>query len=260
MAKKKIDIIGRRMSKLLSEKKIISRYELLQRTYQFVREADLDESDQEELKKMLEKNNVAVGIFFNLLSGEPIFINLPKLDSVRTINDRIFHFVHTGNYTDKDFEKAYKQFQDDEKELNALAILNLEELLVEFMSCAGYNLSDDFKGEAGAYSSEKLTFTGSEGKKMNFLIYPRIGHVMLTRDMEGSTIIVPQEESPEPFIAFFHENGSAAEKSDVEIWVANMEAGTIDPFIGSTKDMAIYKQFKNPKLALRIKAMWGLKR
>ena len=251
MTKKKIEFIGSCLSDLLTEKEIIARYELLQRVYDYVRKADLTAEEKEELKKTLGKKNIASGIFFNLLSGEPIFINLPKLDSVMNINERVFHFVHTGNYADPDFARAFNQFKDSEKEVEELVLLNLKDLLAEFMAGAGYAIAD------GSSGSGKLTFAGPEDKRLDFWIFSSIQDVELVEGMEGSVIIVPHAESPGPFIAFFRERGKEADLAEIKVWVANMEQGTIDPFIGYPKDLAIYKQFNNPRMAMMVKTNWG---
>lgn len=249
MTEKKIEFVGSCLSDLLAEKEIIARYELLQRVYDCVRKADLSAEEKEKLKKTLGKKHVASGIFFNLLSGEQIFVKLPKLDSVMNINDRMFHFVHTGNYTDPDFEKAYKKFQDSEKEVERLVRLNLKDLLVEFMEGAEYRLADE--------SSGKLAFAGPDDRRLDFRIFSSIQDVELVEGMEGSVVIVPHAESPGPFIAFFREKGKEADLAEIKVWVANMEQGTIDPFIGYPKDLAIYKQFNNPRMAMMVKTNWG---
>ncbi|KQC15314.1 MAG: hypothetical protein WCY97_09925 [Methanothrix sp.] len=249
MTEKKIEFIGGCLSALLTEKEIIARYELLQRIYDCVRRANLSSEENDELKKTFGKKNVASGIFFNILCGEPIFINLPKLDSVMNINDRIFHFVHTGNYSDPDFEMAFKRYRDSEKEVRELVSLNLKDLLMEFMEGAGYAIADE--------SSGRLAFAGPDDKRLDFRIVPSIQDVVLVEGMEGSVVIVPHAESPGPFIAFFQEKGKEAELAEIKVWVANMEQGTIDPFIGYPKDLAIYKQFNNPRMAMMVKTNWG---
>jgi len=244
----KDEIIVRRLGDLLCERRIIARAELLQRVYQYVREAGLDEAEREELENMLGKDHVAAGIFADILSGDPVFTNLPHLDSVITLNGRIFHFVHAGNYGDDDFEVAYGQFQAALEELKGLVVLNLQDLLVEFMGGAGYLLEHDSHG--------RIVFASGENT-IAFRIFPAIGDVIIVEGMDGSAIIVPHEESPGPFVAYFQEKGVATEEVGVKIWVANMEDGSISPFIGYPKDMAIYKQFKNPSMALMVKDRWG---
>jgi len=249
MTEKKIEFIGGCLSALLTEKEIIARYELLQRIYDCVRRENLSSEENDRLKKTFEKKNVASGIFVNILCGEPIFINLPKLDSVMNINDRIFHFVHTGNYSDPDFEMAFKRYRDSEKEVRELVSLNLKDPLMEFMEGAGYAIADE--------SSGRLAFAGPDDQRLDFRIVPSIQDVVLVEGMEGSVVIVPHAESPGPFIAFFQEKGKEAELAEIKVWVANMEQGTIDPFIGYPKDLAIYKQFNNPRMAMMVKTNWG---
>jgi len=246
----KVDVIGACLNSHLSEKAIISRYELLQQVYGCVRKAELTEAEREEMQSLLgeKKNNVAVSIFSNILSGDPIFMNLPKLDSAINVNDVLFHFAHTNNYGDPDFAKAFNRYQESQEVLKELIRLNLKDMLEEFMAGAGYTLTNE--------SSGKLTFTSGE-KAMDFRIFSSIEEVELVEGMEESAIIVPHAESPAPFIAFFQEKGAEADKAEVKVWVANMETGVIDPFIGYPKDLEIYKQFKNPRLVLMVKERWG---
>jgi hypothetical protein len=57
----------------------------------------------------------------------------------------------------------------------------------------------------------------------------------------------------------FREKGAKFEAAGIQIWVVNLEQGTIDPFIGYTTDLDIYRQFKNPRLAEMVRSTWGSK-
>jgi hypothetical protein len=74
-----------------------------------------------------------------------------------------------------------------------------------------------------------------------------------------SIILVPSGDNLEPFMKFFREKGATFEEAGVQIWVVNLEVATIDPFIGYTTDLDIYRQFKNPRLAERVRSTWGSK-
>ncbi len=74
-----------------------------------------------------------------------------------------------------------------------------------------------------------------------------------------SIILVPSSETLEPFVQFFRENGQAAEDKGIQIWVTNLEKGTIDPFVGFTTDLDIYNQFDNPRLAEMVRNNWSKK-
>jgi hypothetical protein len=58
---------------------------------------------------------------------------------------------------------------------------------------------------------------------------------------------------------FYRERGAAAEERDLQIWVTNMEKGSIDPFVGYTTDLDIYNQFENPRLAEMVRSNWRLR-
>jgi hypothetical protein len=133
---------------------------------------------------------------------------------------------------------------------------NLTDLLKELMRDAGYSLVDE--------GPEGLKFE-ARGRKVNALVFASIGSLDMRKfrkeagDEADSVILVPSSESLEPFVQFFREKGALIEESGVQIWVANMEKGTIDPFIGYTTDLDIYEQFKNPRLSEMVRSNWGAK-
>jgi hypothetical protein len=235
---------------LLNEREIIARCELLNRTYDFVRDAALSASEKEDLHKLVGKQ-LAAGIFANLLSGAPIFFNLPKLDTYTLLNGKIFHFIHTKKYGKQDFDNAYRKFQKSIPDLQVVLCKNLVGLLKDFMTNAGYELTEA--------SSQRFRFE-AHGAKADCFIRTSIRSLNLDDcrpEPEADCIIlVPSSESLELFMQFFRENGLAVEDAGVQIWVANLEQGTIDPFIGYTTDMDIYRLFKNPRLAQMVRSTW----
>lgn len=109
MNSKGIDRIGSSLRELLGEREIIARCELLHRTYDFVRNAELGSKDREELQRMVGPR-IAPGIFASMMSGTPIFFDLPRLDTYAQMNGQIFHFIHTQKYSKQDFDNAYRKF------------------------------------------------------------------------------------------------------------------------------------------------------
>lgn len=248
-----IERIGNSLRDLLRERGIIARCELLNRTYGFVRAEQLIPSEKEELQKLVGKK-IAAGIFANLLSGKPIFLDLPKLDTYALLNGRIFHFIHTEKYGKQDFDNASRKFQASIPELKIVLRQNLVDLLTDFMSEAGY------KNTAG--SSQALSFEASD-RKADCFIYTSVRSVNLddcrNEPEVDCIILVPSAENLEPFMQFFREKGAAAEDAGIQVWVANLEQGSIDPFIGYTTDLDIYRQFKNPRLGEMVRSTWGSK-
>lgn len=250
MNSKGIDRIGSSLRELLGEREIIARCELLHRTYDFVRNAELGSKDREELQRMVGPR-IAPGIFASMMSGTPIFFDLPRLDTYAQMNGQIFHFIHTQKYSKQDFDNAYRKFLASQPLLKVILRRNLRDLLVDFMNEAGYRPVEE--------SPQELKFEAGD-QRIDVLIFTSIRSVDLDKcrrepDAE-CIIIVPSSESLEPFVQFFRERGQAAEDAGVQIWVANMEQGTIDPFIGYTTDMDIYKQFKNPRMAEMVRSHW----
>jgi hypothetical protein len=250
-----IDKIGGSLRELLKEREIIARCELLNRTHDIVRMAKLTDSEREELSKMAGPH-IAAGIFASMMSGTPILPDLPKLDTYTQINGRIFHFLHTQRYSKQDFDNAYRKFLTSLPEIRSLLRQSLTDLLKELMGCAGYHLIKE--------DSHGLRFE-AEGRKVNAVVFTSIKSLdpeKLREDNEADAdlvILVPSSESLEPFVQFFREKGALIEEAGVQVWVANMEKGTIDPFIGYTTDLDIYEQFKNPRLAEMVRSNWCVK-
>jgi hypothetical protein len=251
-----IDKIDGSLRELLKEREIIARCELLNRTYNIVRAAELTDFERDELSKTAGKH-IAAGIFASMMSGTPIFSDPPKLDTYTQINGRIFHFLHTKRYSKQDFDNAYRKFLTSLPEIESMLRQNLTDLLKELMGNAGYSLvKEDSHGQRFE----------AEGRKVNALVFTSIKSLDPSKlrkeadEVEADLVIlVPSSESLEPFVEFFREKGALVEESGVQVWVANMEKGTIDPFIGYTADLDIYEQFKNPRLAETVRSNWSAK-
>jgi hypothetical protein len=247
-----IDKISRPLKDLLREREIIARCELLLRIYEIVRTADLSEQESQELKKLV-GDKVASGVFASILSQEPIFCDLPRLDTYTQMGGRIFHFLHTKRYSKQDFANASSRFLRSAPELKEIMRQILQDALKKFMADAGYCLSKE--------DVQELSFSAPKRRARCFTL-TSINALDIDKyhaDQESDCIIlVPSSESLEPFMQFFRKNGRAAEDKGLQIWIINLEKGTIDPFIGYTTDLDIYNQFDNPRLAEVVRNNWGL--
>jgi hypothetical protein len=246
-----IDKIACALGELLKEKEIIARCELLLRTYDIVRTASLSDQGYQDLYKMVGKNT-APGIFASIMSKEPIFSDLPRVDTYTQIDGRIFHFLHTKKYSKQDFDNANRRLQQSLPELKAILARTLGDLLKNFLDAAGYRLSLE--------SKQELIFTSGERNLLAYVVTSLKGiDIDKCKPKQGmdSVILVPSSESLEPFMQFYKEKGEDAEKEGIQIWVANIEKGIIDPFIGYTTDLDIYNQFDNPRLAEMVRNNWA---
>lgn len=250
-----IEKISGPLRELLCEKEIIARCELLLRTYDIVSAANLSDQESDELKKMVGEH-IAPGIFASIMNGEAIFFDLPKLDTYTQMNGRIFHFLHTQRYSKQDFDDAHRRFLLAIPELKSILKKSLVRMLKAFMEDAGYILSSE--------RSEMLIFTAA-GRTLQAFVVTSVKSIDLDscgqkmQPEADCVILVPSGESLEPFMQFFREKGQMAEEKGISIWLANMEKGTIDPFIGYTTDMDIYEQFNNPRLAEMVRNNWTKK-
>jgi hypothetical protein len=246
-----IEKIAGPLRELLAEREIIARCELLLHTYDIVRSAKLDEEEKRELVSQV-GSRIAPGIFASIMSKEPVFFNLPVLDTYTQMNGRVFHFLHTKKYSQQDFANASSKFLRSIPLLRTMLIDCMTDRLKEFMSDAGYILL--------AQSGPQMTFS-AEKRKAKAYAFPSIRSLNLDDyRVESGTdgiILVPSSESLEPFIQFFREKGEQAEDKGLQIWIMNLEKGTIDPFIGYTTDLDIYNQFDNPRLAEMVRNNWS---
>ncbi|VVB72047.1 Uncharacterised protein [uncultured archaeon] len=249
-----IDKISGPLKNLLREKEIIARCELLLRTYEIVRTANLNDQESQEIKKLV-GDKVAPGVFANILSQEPIFFDLPRLDTYTQMSGRIFHFIHTKRYSRQDFANANSKFLRSIPELKEIMCQILRDMLKKFMADAGYSLIKE--------GATELVFSAPKRQARCFAV-TSINALDIDKfqvDPESDSIIlVPSSESLEPFMQFFREKGQAAEEKGLQIWITNLEKGTLDPFIGYTTDLDIYNQFDNPRLAEMVRNNWNTNR
>ena len=243
------------LRELLCEKEIIARCELLLRIYDIVSAANLSDQESEELKKMVGEH-IAPGIFASIMNGEAIFFDLPKLDAYTQMNGRIFHFLHTQRYSKQDFDDAQRRFLQSIPELEGILKKSLVCMLKSFMEDAGYILSSERDGmlifTAAGRTLQAYVVTSVESIDLNSCeqkMQPEVDCVIL--GASGGSL--------EPFLQFFRGSSRMAEDKGISIWLANMEKGTIDPFIGYTTDMDIYEQFNNPRLAEMVRNNWTKK-
>ncbi len=246
-----IDKIAGPLRKVLREREIIARCELLLRTYDIVRAADLSEEEREDLHKIVGKK-IAPGIFASIMSKEPAFFDLPRLDTFTQMDGRIFHFLHTKKYSKQDFAEANRKFLNSIPELKTIMRQSLTSLLVEFMTEAGYSLTSE--------KPEELLFSARD-RKVRAFVATSVNSLDLDKcwgeEGEDVVVLVPSGENLEPFVQFYRQNGRTAEDKEIQIWVTNMEKGSIDPFVGYTTDLDIYNLFENPRLAEMVRNNWS---
>jgi hypothetical protein len=251
MTMTEIDSIAGPLRVLLHEREIIARCELLLRTYDIVRSAKLSDQERRELVETVGER-IAPGIFASIMSKEPIFPDLPKIDTYTQIDGRIFHFSHTKKYNKQDFKKAADLLLASLPELKIILQQCLVDGLTAFMNEAGYTLS--------AISPQELTFFAAKRMAKAFVVTSVKSLDINKYSPETGIdyiILVPSSETLEPFVQFFQENGQAAEDKGINIWIMNLEKGTIDPFVGYTTDLDIYNQFTNPRLAEMVRINWS---
>ena len=117
---------------------------------------------------MVGGENIAPGIFASIMSKEPIFFDLPRLDTYTQMDGRIFHFLHTKKYSKQDFADANSRFLRSLPELKIILRQSLSDLLKDFMHDAGYSLT--------AESPCELIFSARERKAKGLCRHERKGY------------------------------------------------------------------------------------
>jgi hypothetical protein len=243
--------ISKPLGELLKEKEIIARCELLLRIYQIAGSADLSEQEKKELSEAVGER-IAPGIFAAMMGKDPVLFDLPKLDTYTQMSGRIFHFLHTRRYSKQDFANANSRFLRSIPELKAILASCLTDRMKQFMLDAGYTMVGE-SGREMAFSAEERrarAFVATSVRSLDIDSYN-------TEQGSDCIIMVSSSETLEPFVQFFREKGQAAEEKGLQIWICNLEKGTVDPYIGYTTDLDIYNQFDNPRLAEMVRSNWS---
>lgn len=245
-----IEKIAGPLRELLREREFIARCELLLRTYDIVRSAKLSDQERMDLCKTVGER-IAPCIFTSILGKEPIF-DLPAFDSYTQIDGRIYHFSHTKKFGKKEIDKATDMLVRSLPELKTILQQCMVDRLTDFMNEAGYTFS--------ARSGQELTFSAAKRMAKVFVVTSVKSLDLNNYNPEQGVdyiVMVPSSENLGPFVQFFRENGPAAEDKCLNIWIMNLEKGSIDPFIGYTTDLDIYNQFDNPRLAEMVRSNWS---
>ncbi len=251
MTMTEIEKVAGPLRELLREREFIARCELLLRTYDIVRSAKLSDQERMVLRKTVGER-IAPSIFTSILGKEPILFDLPAFDSYTQIDGRIYHFSHTKKFGKKEIDKATDMLLRSLPELKTILQQCMVDRLTDFMNEAGYTLF--------AQSGQELTFSAAKRMAKAFVVTSVKSLDLNNYNPEPGVdyiVMVPSSETLGPFVQFFQENGSAAEDKGLNIWIMNLEKGSIDPFVGYTTDLDIYNQFDNPRLAEMVRSNWS---
>ena len=157
--------------------------------------------------------------------------------------------TNTNNFASTE---ANRKFLNSIPELKTIMRQSLTSLLVEFMTEAGYSQTSE--------KPEELLFSARD-RKVRAYVATSVNSLDLDKcwgeEGEDVVVLVPSGENLEPFVQFYRQNGRTAEDKEIQIWVTNMEKGSIDPFVGYTTDLDIYNLFENPRLAEMVRNNWS---
>lgn len=135
----------------------------------------------------------------------------------------------------------------------------VEDTLRDLMKKSGYALSDLASHMEGVYKTIKAVKDGSE---LLLFIFPSI--VFVPENLEALqavtgeyAVAVPSENSPAPFVTFIRENMDRVRKNaKMMIWVVNPDQKTVNPFMSTPRDKAIWNNFSDPEKTLQATKNW----
>ncbi len=196
-------------------------------------------------------------IFFSIIGDDKLSVFSPDMHVKINHLGEIFFCPPTHKYLPDEIAKAYKRlmklrFPEISQEIEALVI--------DFMRKSEYKLTGSDSPLKNVY---KTYLAESDEFKVQVHIFPSIIFVddnleKIRGAEESNIIIVPQEQSPAPFVNFIREYPELAEKgSKTLIWVASINKKSISPFVGFPRDEAFWTNLANPKMALQSARKWS---
>jgi|Deesub1362A_J573_1020465.scaffolds.fasta_scaffold00881_14 hypothetical protein len=181
------------------------------------------------------------------LLDSPISVHSKHYSEKIVIGDDTLYHIHTFKPEKEDIVHALELKHESKVFLDSLE--SMMDVVDTFFS--GYD-SEGFVLKK--YRRKGLT---------NYVFFSTIDDVFVDFEFhkdfsEGRnySVVVKTERTPEKFIRFFKKFSEQAKKSGLRIWVVNTGEKTIDPFIGYPKDLNLIKNFKNPRVAGLISALW----
>lgn len=199
-------------------------------------------------------------LFESITSNEMFSLFSPDMHTRINYQGEVFYCVPTHRYMSNELEDAFLRWARIRSPPGALT-----RVVKDFMERCGYQVENT---ESKNDHIEMIAVKNkNKYRSKHIFIFPSITFVpQFVDEMENSeakyeqenenVIVVPTEKTPAPFISFFREHDAGA----AMIWVADVEKGTIDPFIGDPgDDDAIEGNFANPEQARKAVSVWARK-
>lgn len=214
----------------------------------------------DENKKSLKEifgDDILEKIFFSITGDDKVSVFSPDMHVRINHLGEIFFCPPTHKYLPDEIGKAYKRLM----KLRFPEISQkIDTLVIDFMRKSEYKLTES---DSTLKNVHKAYLAENDEAKVQVHILPSIIFVddnlgKIREAEESNIIIVPQEQSPAPFVNFIREYPELAEKeSKILIWVADINKKAISPFVGLPRDEAFWMNLANPKMALQSARKWS---
>ncbi len=240
-----------------SKYKVMSGDELALR----IRECVSSRSDleREELERVLD-GNLEDLIFRSITTREDkISVFSPDMHTKVNYQGEIFYCLPTHRYLSEELDDAFLRWTTMRTPLSTL-----KNVVGMFLGSAGYQILTQKQTLSVKVGNREYEYLGLSAEKENkkplhvfifssIKFVPHFIPISAASEAKGTVVIVvPTEKTPAPFISFFREH----DIGDTQIWVADVNKRTIDPFMGFAEDEEIEVNFANPEKARSAVSMW----
>lgn len=217
--------------------------------HRVVYEQEIREAIHIEIGRLDKKTKVGLGKYldsdpeeaiFQSIVHEPLSVFSPTL-AVRDYMGESFYTPHVHRSFMDELEEAFARLMKS----RAKEILpKMEAVTRNFLSKSGYTVSDSTDRDEPIKLKEMTAVKG--GDSINLYILPSIAYAQECPE-SAQVIAVPTEKTPIPFIRFQREQ--QLKGKNIQVWVMDPDRETVSPFLGSSSDGELAKNFDNPELA-----------
>ncbi|MHC1579416.1 MAG: DUF6834 family protein [Candidatus Alkanophagales archaeon] len=238
------------LSAYISEHKVLSEEELW---YVINREVEkLGDDVRAELEAALE-GSLPELIFKSITTHEKLSVFSPDLHVKINYQGEIFYCPPSHRFMHEEIEKAFLRLAFLRTPLDKMS-----EVMKSFLERAGYTVYEIERKDKHVEMSAGKRYT-----HLKLFLLPTVCYIPTflselrarggLEEGKRTVFVVPTEKTPLPFIRFFREFPL---DEDILVWVANVEKGAVNPFIGNLEDDDIERCFEDPDRARCAVSTW----
>jgi len=240
----KIKLVFGELKEWVNREKIVSQPELLCK----IKSALKKHFSKDELEEFAKERGEPTAFFMKAVTGPvPLSIHAPHLSERGVYRGETFYFSHTVDRERVDFEKLLEK-------LRTFRLERSIQIVQEVLEKAGYLVMRENETLKAIKNQREMTIVFFKSvEDAHREVDDRID------EFKGKILVVPTGSRLEPFYEFYRRKANKILESNIAVWVAQVEEGTVSPFIGvfpGEKDKEVMEQFGKPRLAAMISSLW----